>query len=247
MKINYHRWIEAQKFEFHDWNTLPKLTNLEWQEIYYKYSPLFSKLQTRLKLTPQKKIIDVGCGPTCISRLLPTGRRFGVDPLAKKLKLTRAYSDIKIYQGRGEDLPFPANYFDLAICRNVIDHTYQPQKVITEISRVLKPSSHFIFAGYVYNPFIAFTKNLGEKFNLLRNIGHPHTYTLKSFKDLIRPDFEIKKVWLIHEGRHPNDFGKINEKPGSLSLPYRLILSANRLLGQKWFVREYCLLCHKRQ
>lgn len=46
--------------------------------------------------------------------------------------------------GVGEDLPFPDASFDLVISSNVLEHVDNPQKVIDESVRVLKPGGHIV-------------------------------------------------------------------------------------------------------
>ncbi len=246
MKIPKSRWEEAQDFELHDWKEQKDIVKKEWDEAYRKYNTYFTELENNLKVTEKWNILDVGCNLTCISRMIKKGNHIGVEPLADALKIQDAVPNVKIYQGMGENMPFDKEYFDLIICRNVIDHTHDPQKVILEIQRVLKPGGYFLLACYIYNPFISFVKNFGEGIKVLRNVGHPHTYTMKSLEGLIQNNFSVIDRKIIYEGISPNDFGKIDEVQDNLPLVQKLVMFVNdKILRNKWFVREYTLLGRK--
>jgi len=45
-----------------------------------------------------------------------------------------------------ESLPFPSNKFDLVTCLEVIEHLYNPDNIISEIYRVLKPTGMLILS-----------------------------------------------------------------------------------------------------
>ena len=46
--------------------------------------------------------------------------------------------------GRGEQIPFSDESFDIVIADNVLEHLENPAEVFGEVARVLKPSGHFL-------------------------------------------------------------------------------------------------------
>lgn len=48
-------------------------------------------------------------------------------------------------QGDGCDMPFENNAFDTVLNIQVLEHVFKPMKMVSEISRVLKPDGHGIF------------------------------------------------------------------------------------------------------
>jgi hypothetical protein len=102
-----------------------------------------------------------------------------------------------------------------------------------------------MLANYVYNPFINFVKNLGEIIWVFRNVGHPHTYTSESLEQMVSSHFKIIDRKVIYEGKDSQDFGKVHEVKGNLPLIQKIVLKLNSLLGFRWFVREYAILCTK--
>lgn len=62
------------------------------------------------------------------------------------------YKDVDVI-AEASTLPFPDNTFDGALCECLLEHVPNPQKVVSEILRVLKPGGQaFITAPFVY-PF----------------------------------------------------------------------------------------------
>jgi len=98
--------------------------------------------------------LDLGCGPVSIfERSKISGEVYAVDALLSEYKKIILTENTKIENGpalhyledNGEKLSFGDNYFDWAMCRNVIDHTLNPGKMIAEIRRVLKLEGKLYF------------------------------------------------------------------------------------------------------
>jgi 2-polyprenyl-6-hydroxyphenyl methylase/3-demethylubiquinone-9 3-methyltransferase len=53
--------------------------------------------------------------------------------------------NIKYEQGFAENLPYPDQSFDFVVCCDVLEHVMDLPKVISEISRVLKPNGLFFY------------------------------------------------------------------------------------------------------
>lgn len=240
------RWQEAQKFEYHDWAYEPNIVKDEWAELVKKYSRLFSKIAHQIKLKKTDKILDVGCGPTVPARLLKRGKITGIEPLADKLKITgrNKVPGVNIICGKAEKMPFSSNSFMMVVCRNVIDHTQDPTKVINETKRVLKKNGYFLLISYTYSPFITFVKNVSEKIGHFYNVGHPHTFTPQSLDRLVEGKFKIIKRYTIHTGQNSTDYGKIGKPIIDNSYLHKTLIFINKkILGSKWFLKEYGFLC----
>src|SRR5205814_9711167 len=112
------------------------------------------------------EILDVGCGLSSVLHFVP-GRRTGADPLGDRYRSIYQYP-FEVVQAPGESLPFDDDRFDVVFSSNCLDHTSDPEQVLVEIRRVLRPGGHFALTAEIY------PEDLGE-----RNLGHPHTFTIE--------------------------------------------------------------------
>mgnify|MGYP003693982865 CR=1 FL=1 len=77
----------------------------------------------------------------------------GVDLAASAIDLARANFEQQGLRGRfevadGERLPFPDNTFDLVYAHGVVQYTADPQRLVDECRRVLKPGGEAVFQVY---------------------------------------------------------------------------------------------------
>ncbi|MBI5034290.1 MAG: class I SAM-dependent methyltransferase [Chloroflexi bacterium] len=244
-RISQERWHAAQALEESEWNH-QGIVEAEWHEIVNKYQKVFAELEHSLGLTQDTMILDVGCGPTIITRLFKQGRRYAFDPLLYNLHQaqTIAQDNTNLMTARGEEMPFAKSCFDVAVCRNVLDHTQYPAQVLAEMHRTVKPNGKFFISLYTYAPFVTFVKKIGERISFLRNVAHPFTFTPDEFKVMIgQSGIQVEREWLIHEGVHSTDYGKIPPPLPDRSVRNRLIIWLNaNVFRSKWFVREYAFL-----
>lgn len=93
--------------------------------------------------TERIRVLDLGCGEgRCLNWLreqIPDGVYFGVDPVAPA-------GDDSIRVGSAYDIPFPDQSFDVLYSYIVLAHVSDLSRVLSEISRVLKPGGLFIVA-----------------------------------------------------------------------------------------------------
>ena len=90
--------------------------------------------------------IDVGCGLVSVfSRM--DNKIVAIDPLLEEYNeiVVDNASNIKYLCASGEDIPFSDGFFDYAFCVNVIDHTPNPEKMASEIKRVVKDGGLIYF------------------------------------------------------------------------------------------------------
>lgn len=98
------------------------------------------------------KILDVGCGGGLLSEeFAKLGYKVtGIDPSKRSLEEAAEHAaknnlDIEYREGYGENLPFKPKSFDCVVCCDVLEHVNDRNKVISEISRVLRPGGFFFY------------------------------------------------------------------------------------------------------
>jgi SAM-dependent methyltransferase len=120
----------------------------------------FEKLHHLLRLVAfdgyrGRSVLEVGCGAGVdLARFAKGGAEVtGVDLAASAIDLARANFEQQGLKGLlrvadGECLPFPDNSFDLVYAHGVVQYTADPQRLVEECRRVLKPGGEAVFQVY---------------------------------------------------------------------------------------------------
>jgi SAM-dependent methyltransferase len=95
-------------------------------------------------LTPETRVLDAGCGRGGIIELYwedvkqAVGVDFDLDSLSEHRCLEQ------LVRGNLAQLPFPGDSFDVVMCSWVLEHLTQPDVVLAELARVLRPGGHLV-------------------------------------------------------------------------------------------------------
>jgi len=102
-----------------------------------------------------RSVLDVGCGAGVdLARFAKGGAEVtGVDVSPSAIDLARTNFAQQGLRGRfevadGERLPFADDTFDLVFAHGVVQYTAQPQRLVDECQRVVKPGGEAIFQVY---------------------------------------------------------------------------------------------------
>ena len=166
----------------------------------------FEKLHHLLQLIPfdecrGRRVLEVGCGAGIdLARFAKGGADVtGVDISPAAIALARANFDQQRLSGdfhvaNGEQLPFPDDSIDLVYAHGVVQYTADPQRLVEECRRVLKPGGQAIFQ--VYNR-ISWLNALSK----LMNVGLEHAdapalvkFSIPEFRRLLRRFRETRIV-----------------------------------------------------
>src|SRR5207245_7720927 len=131
----------------------------------------------RSHLTPDSHVLDLGCGRGGVVELFWRNVKLaaGLDPDVSSLAEHRAHN-MPVVRGRGEQLPFAGESFDLVVCIWVLEHLRSPEAVLREVRRVLRPGGHFVFlTPNLRNPLLAFNR-LGRALPQLQRRLVPRLY-----------------------------------------------------------------------
>jgi ubiquinone/menaquinone biosynthesis C-methylase UbiE len=112
-------------------------------------------MKHRAKVVPLASgaVFELGCGgginqemydPSLITSYA------GIDPHEGLLETTRQQAgrlgtNVDIRQGVGEDIPFPSSSFDTVVCTYTLCSVEDPNKVMSEMRRILKPNGRLLF------------------------------------------------------------------------------------------------------
>jgi SAM-dependent methyltransferase len=87
-------------------------------------------------------VVDVGAGECQYKDLFPSHRYIAVDFAAGDAGWDYSQLDV---QGDIHALPFRSGTVDLVLCTQVLEHAREPQRVVDEIARILKPGGKVFF------------------------------------------------------------------------------------------------------
>jgi 2-polyprenyl-6-hydroxyphenyl methylase/3-demethylubiquinone-9 3-methyltransferase len=106
-----------------------------------------------------RDVLDLGCaGGFMAEAMAAKGATVtGIDPAAHAIEAARSHAasgglDIRYDVGVGEALPYDAASFDTVVCVDVLEHVADLPKVLSEITRVLRPGGLFLFDTINRNP-----------------------------------------------------------------------------------------------
>jgi ubiquinone/menaquinone biosynthesis C-methylase UbiE len=118
--------------------------------------------------------VGVGAGTDHVQWARAGAKCYGVDLTQKAIDTTQAHLSLhglqsSLHRIDAETLAFPNNFFDVVYSWGVIHHSANPEQIIGEIRRVLKPQGTFLGMMYGRHSLVAF--KLWVKFALLQ--GRP--------------------------------------------------------------------------
>jgi SAM-dependent methyltransferase len=145
----------------------------------------------------EERVLEIGCGGG--SDLLQFARHgaeaVGIDVTPEHVKLARRRvgQSARVLRADARALPFRDGSFDYVYSHGVLHHISEPQAVVAELLRVLRPSGRFnihVYNRWSYLPLIARFK-LGKDWKLhVENSSAPvymDLYTVPKLRRLFHP------------------------------------------------------------
>lgn len=178
------RWDKAQEYERNWWAERKDFVDFNFYKQFA--DDMMNFISPHFKISSDTKILEIGSGAGgIITYLKETENRYAVDPLEEFYSSVEEFTNqrdknVKYFTATGEALPFEENYFDLIIMDNVLDHCINPEKVMNEAVRVIKPKGYLYFKQNTYHAWGIFIRFVMEK--MLIDKGHPHTFSKANLK-----------------------------------------------------------------
>ena len=104
-----------------------------------------------------KTVLDIGCGAGILTNALAQKGHtvHGIDLSEPSLKIASKYDTtgtVSYQKANAYSLPYPDQTFDVVCAMDVLEHVEEPNRLIKEASRVLKPGGLFFFHTFNRNP-----------------------------------------------------------------------------------------------
>jgi ubiquinone/menaquinone biosynthesis C-methylase UbiE len=160
------------------WETSSQYWNKHQALIEKMYAPLSLALIEAAEIGPGKKVLDVGGGSgepslTIAPVVGNSGSVSYTDPAAGMVKAARGEAErrgltnLEFYQSPAEQLPFAADFFDVAVGRLSPMFFSDVAASLREILRVVKPDgrvSFLVWASREANPFFTVVTEILDRF-----------------------------------------------------------------------------------
>lgn len=147
--------------------------NLQWR---FESHPLFKELSGLYGIHDGETVLDFGCGPgndlTGFAIFTDAAKIIGVDVSEKSLllaskrlslhKIPRERIELFHISDSSSEIPLPSNSVDFINCQGVLMHTRDPEAILSEFFRILKPGGSGCLMVYnknsvwyhLYTPYI---------------------------------------------------------------------------------------------
>jgi ubiquinone/menaquinone biosynthesis C-methylase UbiE len=140
---------------------------------------LTQRFVTALGEAVKGTVLDVACGPGILSAAMAKSARevvaFDLTPQMLKKAAQRCseagLANVTFREGNAAELPFADATFDAVVTRLSVHHFDQPKRVMSEISRVLRPGGRFVIADVISSE-VADEAELQNAIEILRDPSH---------------------------------------------------------------------------
>lgn len=140
-------------------------------------------------------LLDLGCSSGSFLRSLPqkSWELSGIEMSAQSARNAEESSGAKVFVGQILDASFAPESFDVITCFDVLEHLYEPRKVMARVGEWLKPEG--IFYVLVPNVDSAEARAFGSYWHGLELPRHLFHYSPASLRFLAESE-GFREVWL---------------------------------------------------
>ncbi len=140
-------------------------------------------------LAPHKRsgaLLDMGCSSGAFLESLKgeSWQLYGIEMSAEGAKTAEAKSGAHVFVGDVLEAPFPPESFDVITCFDVLEHVYEPRRVMIKVEEWLKPGG--IFYVLVPNIDSAEARVFGSYWHGLELPRHLFHYSPTSLRNLAK-------------------------------------------------------------
>jgi ubiquinone/menaquinone biosynthesis C-methylase UbiE len=153
----------------------------------------------------QGSVLDVACGPGILSAAIAKAARevvaFDLTPQMLQKAAQRCAAaglgNVSFREGNAAELPFADASFDAVVTRLSVHHFDRPQRVMSEIFRVLRPGGTFVIADVISSE-VPTESELQNAIEILRDPSHVRMLPGSELTSLVVEagfDIESRTTW----------------------------------------------------
>lgn len=148
--ISRARWHSSQKQILEHW----KEKNLHDEQKKQKAAYLHLLQKYAGDIPQDGAVLEIGCGPLCLSQSLQVENKTFLDPLLDDFR--RMYPG-ELPEGEhltsiAEQIPKANSSYDLITCLNTLSYSLNPELIMNEMERLLRPGGRLILALRIHSP-----------------------------------------------------------------------------------------------
>ena len=155
------------------------------------HAETFARVACHLRGSKAPSILDVPCGtgelPRWLLSQVPDAHVVGVDGSAAMLRIARqkwtAETRVSFQYALADALPFGDRVFDWVLCCSSLHYFRQPERVLAEFARMLKPTGRLLILDWCRNPWHC---RLINWWKVRHNPPHVRMYTTQELERLLR-------------------------------------------------------------
>lgn len=208
--ISHQFWQNALRIECDRWRG-KEMLGQAMDQLQSTYTPLILKYTE--DLPDNAAILEIGSGPVCISKLIPQGEKTYVDPLLDDYRRTfpGELPEGEMITAMGESIPKPDQSFDCVICINALGFVMNPELVLNEVDRLLRPGGAMLIGMTVFSQLEARIHYwLQRLYPALSPEDRPYCYSLHGIRKTLARHFDIRED--IRVGYKPGPFPGIRRE-----------------------------------
>ncbi len=147
------------------------------------------------------RLLDVGCGAGSMleAGLKNNWRAEGIEVSKSGVDYLQS-KGFKVFFGFLQDAKFPDNHFDVITAVEILEHIPEPQNILKEIARILRPGG--IFWATTPHSKGASARLLGTRWSTIAPPEHIHLFSAKGLKLLLEKS-GFNKINIQTQGVNP--------------------------------------------
>lgn len=184
------RWSASQKAE------IIKLQSQALEELNSAAGKHYDAIVHALPdpLPIDASILDIGCGAVCTGKFFNSAHVTYLDPLLEDFK--RIYPgelpEGEFITGTAEEIDKPDQSYDLILCLNSLSYVLNPELVMHEVRRLLKPDGIFVISIALWPKLLARLHYISTRiFSLSEPQDRLYCYSFNGIENTLRRHFEI--------------------------------------------------------